>query len=89
MSDDIERQMEFIVAQQASFAIDIADLKQVQRQQAVSIDKLTKNLNETRESINETREMIVMVITEMREGLETLIVANEVTRKLAQDIGHL
>ena len=94
MSDEIQRKMDFIVEQQATFAVDIAQLKEVQRRQSISIDLLTKNmhetremLHETREMLHETREMLHTMVGEMREGFNNLIVANEVTRKLAEDVG--
>jgi hypothetical protein len=96
MSDSIERKMEFLIEQQATFALDIAQLKELQRAQAVSIDRLTANMHETRGMLHETREMLQetgemlhLVIGEMREGFDNLIVANEVTRKLAEDVGRL
>jgi len=110
MSDSIESKMEFIIQQHASFAVDIADLKEVQRRQAESIDRLTLNVNnvsstvaeltvsvaELRENARQERERLDRVITEMHQGFDemhrgfdNLIIANEVTRKLAEDIGHL
>ena len=79
MSDNIERRMEFIIEQQAKFKVDIAELKEVQRQQAGSIDRLTGNMAELTENVS-------LVIAEMREGFSNLIVANEVTRKLTEDV---
>ena len=103
MSDDIESKMEFIIQQQATFAVDIADLKEAQRRQTENIDRLTvnvKNLTSSvaeltvsvaklREDAREDRKRLDLVITEMRQGFDNLIVANEVTRKLAEDVGRL
>jgi len=103
VTDSIERKMEFIIEQQATFALEIAQMKEVQSQQAISIDRLTENMHETRgmfhetrgmfhetrEMLHETREMLHSVIGEMRDGFNNLIVANEVTRKLAEDVGRL
>jgi hypothetical protein len=96
MSDGIEQKMEFIIEQQATFAVDIAQMKEVQRQQAANIDRLTENmhetrdmLHETRDMLHETRDMLHSVIIEMRQGFDNLIIANEVTRKLAEDVGRL
>lgn len=96
MSDNIQQKMDFIIEQQATFALEIAQMKEVQHQQAISIDRLTENmhetremLHETREMLHETREMLHSVIGEMRDGFNNLIVANEVTRKLAEDVGRL
>lgn len=142
MSDNIKSKMEFIIQQQATFAVDIADLKEVQRQQAGNIDKLGQNIDrltlnvdknrgdidrltlniknltssvaeltvsvaelrenarerarEDRERAREGKERLDLVITEMhqgfgemRHGFDNVIIANEVTRKLAEDVGRL
>jgi len=103
MSDDIESKMEFIIQQQATFAVDIADLKEAQTRQTENIDRLTVNVKnltssvaeltvsvaELREDAREDRKRLDLVITEMRQGFDNLIVANEVTRKLAEDVGRL
>jgi hypothetical protein len=100
MSDKIESKMEFIIQQQATFAVDIADLKEVQRRQSENIDKLTLNVknlantvaeltvsvSELREDAKEDRVRLDLVVTEMRHGFDNLIIANEVTRKLAEDV---
>ena len=114
MSDDIESKMEFIIQQQATFAVDIADLKEAQRRQTENIDKLTvnvknltssvaeltvsvaelredskedrENARKDRENVREDRKRLDLVITEMRQGFDNLIIVNEVTRKLAEDV---
>jgi len=86
VSDNIQQKIEFIIEQQATFAVDVAQLKEVQRQQAISIDRLTKNMHETREMLHETREMLHTMVGEMREGFNNLMVANEVTRKLTKTL---
>ena len=53
-----------------------------QRQQAVIIAGLTENMQQTRGILHD-------VIGEMRGGFNNLIAANEVTRKLAEDVGRL
>jgi hypothetical protein len=52
-------------------------------------DKLTGNMTKLTQNVSEPREMLHLVITEMREGFDHLIVGNEVTRKLAEDVGRL
>src|SRR5215472_10296474 len=110
MSDDIESKMEFIIQQQATFAVDIADLKEAQRRQTENIDKLTvnvknltssvaelredskedrENARKDRENVREDRKRLDVVITEMRQGFDNLIIANDVTRKLGEDVGRL
>jgi hypothetical protein len=82
VSDNIQQKIEFISEKQATFAVEIAQMKEVQRQQAASSDRLTENMHQTREMLHD-------VIGEMREGFNNLIIANEVTRKLAEDVGRL
>jgi hypothetical protein len=81
-SENIERQIEFILEHQAKFSEDLDRLKEVQAKQAENIDKLTADVHELTVNMNAMR-------VEMREGFENLIVANEVTRKLAEDVARL
>jgi len=131
MSDNIESKMVFIIQQQATFAVDIVELKDAQRRQAENIDRLTLNVDknrgdidrltlnvknltstvaeltvsvaglrenatedrerarEDRERARESRERLDLIINEMHQGFDNLIIANEVTRKLAEDVGRL
>src|SRR5215471_14037001 len=41
------------------------------------------------ENVREERKRLGLAITEMRKGFDNLIIANEVTRKLTEDIGRL
>jgi hypothetical protein len=81
-NENIERRIEFIIEQQAKFSADIEQLKEVQAQQAESINNLTTNVHELTDNMEAMR-------VEMREGFNNLIVANEVTRKLAEDVARL
>ncbi len=46
MSEDkLQRQIEFIVDQQAKFSVDIAELKERQVEQAANIDKISDNVS--------------------------------------------
>jgi methyl-accepting chemotaxis protein len=81
-SENIERQIEFILEHQAKFSEDLDKLKEVQSQQAANIDRLTADVQELTVNVNAMQ-------VEMREGFENLIVANEVTRKLAEDVARL
>jgi hypothetical protein len=74
-SDNIQRKIEFILEHQAKFSEDIDWLKEVQKQQGENIDKLTS--------------IVGSVIEEMRDSFNQLIVANEVTRNLAEEVTKL
>ena len=96
-NDERQHQMDFILKQQAVFSADIEQLKEVQRQQAESINQLTKNMEAMREEMQEgfaaLREEMQEGFDRMREevqgGFNQLIIANEVTRKLAEDVARL
>src|SRR5438128_6954937 len=80
--DDFEHQMDFILKQQATFNADIEQLKDVQKQQSVNIDKLATVVQTLAEQIDS-------IITEMRDNFDKLILANEVTRDFANKIASL
>ena len=73
-SEEFERRfqnhVEFMLEQQAKFSTDIEQLKEIQAKQADSIDRLTEN--------------VAAMQVEMREAINNLIIANEVTRDLAE-----
>lgn len=81
-SDNIQRQIEFILEHQAKFSEDIEQLKEVQSQQAENINRLT-------EATASTQSQLDSVISEMRDGFNKLILANEVTRDFANKIASL
>lgn len=78
----IERQIAFIVDQQSKFLTDIDQLKEVQARTADSVDKLAGVVSELAHTVEAQGD-------EMREAISNLIVANEVTRKLAEDVAQL
>ena len=80
--DDFEHQMDFILKQQATFNADIEQLKDVQKQQSVNIDKLATVVQTLAAQIDS-------IITEMHDGFDKLILANEVTRDFANKIASL
>jgi hypothetical protein len=92
-SDNIQSQIEFILEHQAKFSEDIDRLKETQSQQAENIGRLTEAVAGMQAQMEadrqETRDTISSMITEMRDGFNNLIVANEVTRKLSEDVARL
>ena len=67
-----QNHVEFMLEQQAKFSTDIEQLKEIQAKQTENIDKLTENVS-------------AMQI-EMREAINNLIIANELTRDLAEKV---
>ena len=95
-SDNIQRQIEFILEHQAKFSEDIERLKEVQSQQTENINRLfeaTTSLTLTTRSLSvttaSTQAHLDSVISEMRDGFDKLILSNEVTRDFANQIASL
>jgi hypothetical protein len=51
--------------------------------------ELREGSREDGENVREERKRLDLAITEMRKGFDNLIIANEVTTKLAEDVGRL
>ena len=99
-SGDIERQIAFIIEQQANFSTDIEQLKEVQKLQAANIDRLTSDVQmltgavaNMREQMDadrqEAREVIDRLVSEMHEGFNKLIASDQKTTSLMTEIGLL
>ena len=88
-SENIQRQIEFILEHQAKFSEDLELLKEVQSQQAESISELSKVTASLSETVASTQEHLDSVISEMRDGFNKLILSNEVTRDFANKIASL
>ena len=71
----IENTIQFLVENQAKFHSDLELMKEAQQQTTAQIQALTGNVEAMRQ--------------EMREAFDNLIVGNEVTRNLAEQIGKL
>jgi hypothetical protein len=85
-SDNIQRQIEFILEHQARFSEDIDTLKESQKQLTNTVSRMAAEMEAER---RETRDVLNSVISEMRDGFNNLIVANEATRDLANKVASL
>ena len=74
--------MEFLLDSHAKFFADIESLKESQQ-------RLIKSQEQTDIQIKTLADNVEAMRIEMRDAIENLIVANEVTRDLAQQIGKL
>jgi ABC-type transporter Mla subunit MlaD len=95
-SDNIQRQIEFILEHQAKFSEDIGQLRaaigelratvgeltDVQKQQGENLDRLTADVQLLAQVVEANR-------LDTREAIDNLIISNEVTRKLAEDVARL
>ena len=82
-SENIQRQIEFILEHQAKFSEDLELLKEVQSHQAKNIDELSKVTTSLSETVAATQAQLDSVISEMRDGFDKLILSNEITRDFA------
>jgi len=101
--EEMERAIEFLLEHHAKFSSDIdkltADihaLKESQSTTTANIQSLTETVVELVESVSrleaqveETSGTVQNVIEEMRDGFNKLILANEVTRDLAEKAAQL
>jgi uncharacterized protein YhaN len=90
MTDEqMERAIEFLLDHHAKFSADIDELKEVQRQQAKNLDKLTVNVDKLSANVDAMRAGMEANRQEVRETIDNLIIANEVTRDLAEQAARL
>lgn len=90
MTDEqMERAIEFLLDHHAKFSADIDELKEVQRQQAKNIDKLTADVQALTENTSAMQSQMDSIITEMRDGFNKLILGNEISRDLAEQATRL
>jgi hypothetical protein len=82
--DDIRmrQQMEFIVEQQAQFTLDMVELKSETAELKGIVTDLAKAVTRLEAQAESDR-------AETREAINNLIIANEVTRKLTEDVARL
>ena len=73
--EQMEKTIHFLLENQAKFHSDLELMKEAQLRTGEQIQSLTENVEAMR--------------LEMREAFENLIVANEVTRKLTEDVARL
>ena len=91
--DEIERTIEFLLEHHATFSGDIDRLKDLQARTTADLQSLATSVARVEAQAEADRQATQLsvdkLISEMREGFKNLIVANEVTRKLAEDVARL
>lgn len=85
----IERQIAFIVDQQAKFSVDIDQLKEVQARTSDTVERLAGVVSDLAESVSRLEVQAEADRLEIREAIGQLITANENTRSFAQEIARL
>src|SRR5262245_58560116 len=94
--EELDRAIEFLLQhdarlleQHARFMEEMQQLKEVQKTQSEEISELRYAQEQQAESIRDLAESNRLITAEMREAFDNLIIANEVTRDLAERIGRL
>jgi len=78
-SEEMERAIEFLLESQAKNSTDIAFTNE-------AVNKLAETVSQNRQ---ETREQLEAYRQETREAINNLIIANEVTRDLTEQVAKL
>ena len=91
--EEMERAIEFLISHHAKVSSDIEGLKEAQMTTAANIAALTENISRL-EAQAETdrrgmRETFHALTEEMREDFNKLILSNEVTRDLSNQVARL
>jgi hypothetical protein len=68
---------------------EMREVRQAQAQTAIDIKLLTGQITELTDNVSRLETQGAADRAEMREAINNLIIANEVTRKLAEDVGRL
>ncbi|MCI0491298.1 MAG: hypothetical protein L0229_32305 [Blastocatellia bacterium] len=98
--EEMERAIEFLLEHHAKFSADIDILKEVQAQASRDVSALASVVSELADTVARVETQMVegfarveaqaeAMRQEMRENFDNLILANEITRKLAADVANL
>ena len=98
--DQLERAVEFLLEHHSKFSVDMDLLKEAQREAQkhqrkaqerhdAEIADLREVQRQQAENLGELSEAVSAMGDEMREYFDKLIIANEVTRDLANRVGEL
>jgi chromosome segregation ATPase len=87
--EEMERGIQFLIEHHARVSTDIDGLKETQMRTAANIDSLTRTVVELAESVSRLEAQAESDRQEMRDAIDKLILSNEVTRDLANQIARL
>lgn len=95
-NEEMEKAIEFLLEHHAKFSTDIGKLEARQAQTTADLQLLTGKVAELTDNVSrleiqmgELGEKVDSIITEMRDGFDKLILANESTRDLAEKVAQL
>jgi len=87
--EEMERAIEFLLNHHARVSSDIEGLKDAQKSTAANIDALAETVVSLAESVSRLEAQAELDRQETRDAIDKLILGNEVTRSLAQDVSRL
>jgi predicted nucleic acid-binding Zn-ribbon protein len=98
--EEMERAIEFLINHHATVSSDIEGLKEAQKSTAANIESLAKTVVGLADSVSrleaqaeadrrDMRETFDSVAEEMRDGFNKLILSNEITRDLCNQVARL
>ena len=91
--EEMERAIEFLINHHAKVSSDIEGLKEAQMKTAANIDALSESVTrleaQAEADRRDLRETFDSVTEEMRDGFSKLILSNEVTRDLSNQVARL
>ena len=87
--EEMERAFQFLIEHHARVSTDIEGLKEAQVRTTANIESLTQTVGELAESASRLEAQAESDRQEMRYAIDKLILSNEVTRDLANQIGRL
>jgi len=80
--EEMERAIQFLIEHHARMSTDIEGLKEVQERTAANIDSLANSVSRLEAQAELDRQ-------ETRDAIDKLMLSNEITRNLAQDVARL
>jgi len=87
--EEMERAIQFLIEHHAKVSTGIEGLKEAQERTTANIESLTRTVVELAESLSRLEAQAESDRQEMRDTIDNLILSNEVTRDLANQIGRL
>src|SRR5438105_4130124 len=98
--EEMERAIQFLIEHHARVSTDIEGLKEAQERTDGKINSLAETVVLLAESVSglaaqaeadrrETRQTFDNLIEEMRDGFDKLILSNEITRHLSENVARL
>lgn len=87
--EEMERAIQFLIEHHARVSTDIAGLKEAQERTTANIEALTRTVGELADSVSRLEAQAESDRDETRDAIDKLILSNEVTRDLANQVARL